>query len=235
MVYKITIIVSHVNYFLDGMIIYIIIYIMYTFNNQVSAVPLYSNVGYDNSWLRVSNNAGRELFAQANYITNFDDLSISLSTSDINIGNVHIADSTNGLHADVVSVGIGSGALRVISQDLESTEDDVTIGDRLGNFAAIYQELSALKVYVTNPNMVHAPYSYTLCETRTTGNPSFTPKQILINNLSDNNVSVILTLTSGLTCSIPIGKNNSLNHSVSLNLAVSAVNNYNDCSINFFA
>ena len=124
---------------------------MYILNNQVSSVPINSNVGYNNSWIKVSNDAGREMFAQANYITNFDDLSISLSASDVNIGNVHIADSVTGLHADVVSVGIGSGALRVISQDLESTEDDVTIGDRLGNFAAIHSTLSALKVYNTNP------------------------------------------------------------------------------------
>jgi hypothetical protein len=124
---------------------------MYILNNQVSSVPINSNVGYNNSWIKVSNDAGREMFAQANYITNFDDLSISLSASDVNIGNVHIADPVTGLHADVVSVGIGSGALRVISQDLESTEDDVTIGDRLGNFAAIHSTLSALKVYNTNP------------------------------------------------------------------------------------
>jgi hypothetical protein len=208
---------------------------MYNINNQLSAVPVNSNTGYNNSWLKVENNAGRELYAQANYITNFDDLNITLSASDVNIGNVHISDTTTGLNADVVSVGIGSGALRVISQDLESTEDDVTIGDRLGNFAAIYQPLSALNVYVTNPILVQVPYSYTRCETRTTGNPSFTPKQILINNLSNNDVSVILTLTSGLTCAIPIGKNSSLSHSMSLNLAVSAVNDYNSCSINFFA
>lgn len=124
---------------------------MYTLINELSTEPLNCNIGYNNSWLKVRNNADRDLFAQANYITNFDDLSITLSSADLNIGNVHISDSTTGLHADVVNVGIGSGALRVITQDLESTEDDVTIGDRLGNFAAIYQPLSALKVYNTNP------------------------------------------------------------------------------------
>jgi hypothetical protein len=41
-------------------------------NNQLSSAPINSNVGYNNSWLKVSNNAGREMFAQANYITNFD-------------------------------------------------------------------------------------------------------------------------------------------------------------------
>jgi hypothetical protein len=124
---------------------------MYTLVNEVSNAPSNCNVGYNNSWLNVTNNAGRPLYSQASYITNFDDLSISLSAADVNIGSVHISDSTTGLHADVVSVGIGSGALRVISQDLESSEDDVTIGDRLGNFASIYVPLSALKVYNTNP------------------------------------------------------------------------------------
>ena len=124
---------------------------MYIFNNNVSAYPVNCNVGYNNSWVEVDSNAGRELFAQASYITNLSDINISLSASDVDIGSVHIQDPNTGLKADIVSVGIGSGALRVISQDLESAEDDVTIGDRLGNFAAIYPSLSALKVYNTNP------------------------------------------------------------------------------------
>jgi hypothetical protein len=206
----------------------------YTFNNIVSTSPTNCNVGYNNSWLKVENNAGREIFSQASYITNLSDINISLSASNLSIGNVHIADHNTGLNADVVNVGIGSGALRVITQDLESTQDDVTIGDRNGNFADIYPSLSALKVYVTNP-IVNVPYSYTLCETKTTGNPSFTPKQILIHNSANSDVNVDLTLTSGLSCSIPIGKSSTGNHIVSVNLAVSQVNNYNGCSINFFA
>jgi hypothetical protein len=123
----------------------------YTLKNDVSSAPLNCNVGYNNSWIHVDNNAGRELFAQASYITNFSDINISLSASDLDIGSVHILDPDSGLKADVVPVGIGIGALRVISQDLESFEDDVTIGDRLGNFASVYAPLSALKVYNTNP------------------------------------------------------------------------------------
>ena len=123
----------------------------YTLSNVVSSKPENCNIGYNNSWLKVANNANRDLYSQASYITNFDDLSISLSAADVNIGNVHISDASSGLHADVVSAGPGSGALRVLTQDLESTEDDVTIGDRLGNFAAVYPSLSALRVYNTNP------------------------------------------------------------------------------------
>jgi hypothetical protein len=207
----------------------------YTFNNIVSTSPTNCNVGYNNSWLKVENNAGREIFSQASYITNLSDINISLSASNLSIGNVHIADHTTGLNADVVNVGIGSGALRVITQDLESTQDDVTIGDKLGNFASVHPSLSSLKVYVTNPTLVYIPYSYTQCETRTSGNPSFIPKQIMVTNLSNADVNVNLTLTSGLSCDIPVGKENNVNHAVTLNLAVSTVNNYNGCIINFFA
>ena len=124
---------------------------MYTLVNQVSVKPLNCNVGYVNSWLSVLNNAEREFCAQAAYITNFDDLSITLSAADLTIGSVKIQDPDSGLQVDVVPVGIGTGALRVLSQDLESTEDDVTIGDRNGNFASVYAPLSALRVYNTNP------------------------------------------------------------------------------------
>ena len=207
----------------------------YTLKNDLSTVPLNCNVGYNNSWINVENNADRQIFAQASYITNFDDLSISLSATDLTIGSVKIQDPDSGLQADVVPVGSGMGALRVLSQDLESYQDDITIGDKRGNFANVYQALSALQVYVTNPTVTYMPYSYTLCETRTTGKPSFTPKQILITNLANTDVNVNLTLTSGLSCNIPVGKENATNHSVSLNLAVSTVNNYNNCIINFFA
>jgi len=93
---------------------------MYTLINELSNTPQNCNIGYNNSWLHVANNAGRELYSQASYVTNFDDIKISLSASDVQIGNVHISDHTTGLNADVVNVGIGSGALRVITQDLES-------------------------------------------------------------------------------------------------------------------
>jgi len=208
---------------------------MYTLINDLSTTPDNCNIGYNNSWLRVDNNADRDLYAQASYITNFKDINISLSASNLSIGNVHIADHTTGLNADVVNVGVGSGALRVITQDLESTEDDVTIGDRLGNFVSVNKSLSALNVYITNPSIVNVPYSYTICQTRTTGNPSFVSKQILLHNGSNTDVDVNLTLMGGTSCNIPIGKSSTANHSIILNLAVSTVNIYNGCVITFFA
>jgi hypothetical protein len=204
---------------------------MYTLVNKLSDNPINCSVGYNNSWLNVENNANRELFAQASYVTNFDDLSINLSAADVNIGNIHIADSTTGLHADVANIGPGSGALRVLTQDLESKDDDVTIGDKGGkNFATINSSYSALNVYPVVNNA-----GFTRCETRTSGSPSFISKQILIHNTANDDVFVNLTLTSGTSCNIPIGKNSSANHILVLDLQVLTINNYGGCSITFFS
>ena len=76
--------------------------------------------------------------------------------------------------------------------------------------------------------------SFTFCETKTSGNPSFVPAQIYIHNLNNTDTNVILTLTSGLSCSIAIAKNTNANHIMVLNLAVSGVNNYGGCEITYF-
>jgi hypothetical protein len=120
----------------------------YTLVNQVSVAPNNSNTGYNNSWLRVANDANRELFAQASYVTNFEDFTVSLSAGDVNIGSVELKDGNSSRRADVVEAGEGLNALRVISQDLESNVDDITIGDKNGNLA--YVTNSALNVFVTN-------------------------------------------------------------------------------------
>jgi hypothetical protein len=43
-------------------------------NNVLSSSPLNGNVGYNNSWITVNNDQNRNLFANATYVTNFDDL-----------------------------------------------------------------------------------------------------------------------------------------------------------------
>jgi hypothetical protein len=122
---------------------------MYTLVNEVSNNPTNCNVGYNNSWLRVDNDADRDLYAQASYVTNFDDFTLTLSARDVNIGAVEIKDGNSNLKADVTSAN-GYNALRVLSQDLESSADDVTIGDRSGNYASVYAPTSSLNVKVTN-------------------------------------------------------------------------------------
>tara|TARA_R110000868_G_scaffold55422_1_gene172218 strand:- start:1628 stop:2254 length:627 start_codon:yes stop_codon:yes gene_type:complete len=179
------------------------------------------------SWIPVENDASRPLYARANYIVNLSDLSISLSASDINIGGVEIVDGDNHAVRATVVQDLGNGnSIQVLTQDLESTIDDITIGDKGGvNFVTIQPAQSALRVY---------PASFTLCETKTSGAPSFNTGQILISNPNNSLASVILTLTSGLSCKIPVGKQSETNHFILLNLSVSAVNNYSGCEITFF-
>ena len=127
----------------------------YTTKNILSSKPLNSNVGFNNSWLQVSSNANREFYAQASYVTNFDDLSISLSAADLNIGSVHISDPDNDqLKANVASVAPGVGALRVLSQDLEADVDTVSLGDIHKSNVGVVSALSSLKVYLTNPYLI---------------------------------------------------------------------------------
>jgi hypothetical protein len=164
------------------------------------------------------------------HITNFDDMSITLSANDVTIGAVELKDGNSGLRADVTDAGGGLNALRVISQDLESIVDDITIGDKNGNFATVQASQSALRVYP-----VVQSGGFTKCESRTSGNPTFIPCQILIYNSANTHVFPVLTLSSGLSCRIPIGKNSENNHVLTLNLEVSVVNDYAGCEITFFA
>lgn len=133
----------------------------YNLINQISTVPLNSNVGYNNSWVHVENNANREMFAQASYVTNFDDFSVSLSAGNLNIGSVEIKDGNSNLKADVVDAGEGLNALRVITQNLESTIDDITIGDKQGRCANVDSTLSALNVKVVNSTPVSLNFADT--------------------------------------------------------------------------
>jgi hypothetical protein len=77
--------------------------------------------------------------------------------------------------------------------------------------------------------------AYTKCETRNSGNPSFISSKIFIYNSTNQFADVILTLTSGLSCMINLGKHNESNHTFTENLAVSGVNDYDGCTITYFA
>ena len=103
------------------------------------------------SWVPVEGDVlGRPLYARASYVTNFSDMSIHLSASELSIGAVTIKDNNSGLNADVVGVpGYGAG-LQVLTQDLESSIDDITIGDKDGYYASVDPLLSSLQVKVTN-------------------------------------------------------------------------------------
>jgi hypothetical protein len=180
----------------------------YIFTNNVSAVPVNPNVGYNNSWVKVDNNAGRELFAQASYITNFDGLTVSLTAGNVNIGDVHIADAVTGLHAGVANIGVGLGALRVLTQDFDSIHDSVSIGDKKGiNFASIQPSTSALTTYdigsrVTNWDVLSAAVN---ASTYTTF-PSNPADEITVLNNTGN---IIYIKNAAKTIGLPIDNNTS--------------------------
>lgn len=90
----------------------------YTFTNQVSATVEYNtNYAYNNSWVKVLNNAGpagasKALYAQASYITNLDDINISLGAATVNIGSIEITDPVDSnSKANVITTGAGQSGL----------------------------------------------------------------------------------------------------------------------------
>lgn len=116
----------------------------------VSSQPPNFGMGDTYSWVTIENDADRTLFARAVFVSNMSDLSISLSASDIQIGAVEIKDGTSNLRADVTSIAGGANALRVLTQDLDSKNDSVAIGDLSGNIVEVNTSLSALNVFVAN-------------------------------------------------------------------------------------
>lgn len=121
----------------------------YILSNVISAKPINCNVGYNNSWLQVENNANRDLFAQASYVTNFAEMPIQLSAADVQIGGVEIKDWDSETRADVIGFE-GYNALRVITQDFESDIDDITIGDRNKNYSTVNPYNSSLNVSIAD-------------------------------------------------------------------------------------
>ena len=103
------------------------------------------------SWIPVENDANRPLFARAGYITNLSDLTITLSAAGVTIGAIELKDGNSSRVADVEAIGGGYNALRVLTQDLESASDSVSIGDLSGNAVGVNAALSALNVFVSNP------------------------------------------------------------------------------------
>jgi len=127
-------------------------------------VPNLSTSGYDPynfgiaetySYIPIANDQGRPMFAKASYITNFSDLHVSLTAGNVDIGSVHLLDYNNGLYFSIADVGLqgldaGKGAVRVLTQDLESTVDNIAIGDVNDNQAIVNPTFSALNVFAVN-------------------------------------------------------------------------------------
>jgi hypothetical protein len=161
----------------------------FSLNNTITGSPDNANEGYNNSWIRVDNDAGRLLYAQANYITNFEDMEIILQTQDVRIGAVEISDADNtSLRASVASTPVG-GALRVLSQDLESDVDTVSLGDIYNNKVGINVGLSALNVYAGNI------FGYATSALQTTQNNNLLAQISWLKALSSTRVTVLNPIT----------------------------------------
>lgn len=139
-------------------------YILYPQLSATPGSPTTYNVGIAEtfSWIPIEG-ANRPLYARASYVTNFSDMSIYLSASELSIGAVTIKDNNSGLNADVVNIPDYGAGLQVLTQDLESTIDDITIGDKGGtNYATIDGPLSSLHVQVTNVDSEPVKTAYAL-------------------------------------------------------------------------
>ena len=159
------------------------------------------------SWIPVYNDQGRPIYARANYVTNLKDLQITLSASNLNIGNVKISDGNgSGSLATVVQHGTNYSLL-VQTQDLDSNLDSITIGDNKGNLATV--TASSLNVNVTNVNALTSNLATSINQGTTntflnsiTANQSTAANQIvtntLLNAVTANQASQI-TLANALT------------------------------------
>jgi hypothetical protein len=114
-------------------------------------LPATYNVGMAEtfSWVPIEG-AGRPLYARANYITNFEDFTISLSAAELSIESISIKDGNSGRVADVEDTGNGLNALRVLTQDLEPQHDTVSLADIEGNNVTVTTSTSSLNVNITN-------------------------------------------------------------------------------------
>lgn len=105
-----------------------------------SSVPN-PNVAYNNAWVSIENQSNRPLFAQATYIANASDLSLSLSAASLNVNlqdvenlvtenNILVAGSNTLLNdlTGKTSFGTSSAAPSFVYQgDLNYTTDSVSV------------------------------------------------------------------------------------------------------------
>jgi hypothetical protein len=109
------------------------------------------------------------------YIANPEDISFSVYLSAENVSveleqieqDVHrVITLCNVMTAQNASVDIvsdaGLNAMRVLTQDLESSADDITIGDKQGHFANVDAALSALDVRMVNATPLSAVVTNTV-------------------------------------------------------------------------
>lgn len=182
------------------------------------------------SWIPIEG-AGRPLFARANYITNFEDFSISLSATELNIESITIKDGNSGRVADVEDAGNGLNALRVVTQDLDPEHDTVSLADREGNNVDVNQTLSALRVFEVSPlTSINISNSVTVSGSVTVLNPVTAVSVLnqlssfsITNPVTSINISNVVSVSGNVTTLNPITAVNVLN-TVSVSGNVTIVN-----------
>ena len=105
----------------------------YPITPLLSTIPLNSNVGFNNSWISVSNNFGIPLFAQLTYVTNLDDSLIYLSSL-----------------TDIVSSAIG----RYDSYFIELTSLSYSINEHVDTIEPLIIETNTLLDGLTGLNSI---------------------------------------------------------------------------------
>lgn len=137
------------------------------------------------------------------YIANPEDISFSVYLSAENVSvelgqieqDVHrvitLCDVLTAQNAsvDIVSDG-GLNAMRVLTQDLESSADDITIGDKFGNFATVHAATSALNVRIVNSNTIGVSGSLTVT------NPVTSVNAVVTNTVGVSAINLPVTVTN---------------------------------------
>lgn len=101
------------------------------------------------SWVPIENDVNRPLFAQASYVTNLKDITVSLSASDVTIGAVEIKDGNSGIRADVVSLGDGLNGLCIRTQNVVTVSGSVTMTNPV-TAVTVTNQITSVNANITN-------------------------------------------------------------------------------------
>jgi hypothetical protein len=90
---------------------------MSTLTSNLTAIEN-GNVAYNNSWIKIDNNLNRPLFAQASYLTNASDISISAGNINIDLSTLETLQQTNNsLLTNITSADINVPGFKIPPYD----------------------------------------------------------------------------------------------------------------------
>ena len=193
----------------------------FTTTGIVSATPTHPSIGWNNSWIVVDNNANRELYAQAMYVTNLDDLKVSLSAKDLVLDISAINLNTDGIEDLISNSNTFLNKLTAIkyatsdNQEIEITllnqltannnisisllktltSDDVAFTSLLKTLTADSNTQTTLLKIITADDVT----TNTLLKTLTADDVVFTTLLKTLTSLQDSKQSEIITLLHQLT------------------------------------